>query len=125
MTWFKVDDGAWAHKRFIRLSTLAFGVWARMGSYCAHELTDGLVELDLVHHICPEPPEVIDAAIAELTAAKLWELVPDDPGARRYHDWHEYQPTKAEVQRRRQEGAERIRRYRERKRAGTDAPTPE
>lgn len=127
MTWFKVDDGAWCSKKFIRLSTLAFGVWARMGSYCAHELTDGYVELDLVHHLCPEPPDVIDAAISELTAAKLWERVDGNPQVRRYHDWEVYQPTRAEVEARRAAGAERLRRHRERARAkrdGTDAPMP-
>lgn len=114
MTWYKVDDKAWSHPKFIRLSSLSFGVWARIGSYCSDQLTDGFVETETVHTICPESRAVVERAIAELVRADLWE--PCDRG-HRYHDWADHQPTRAEVEAARAAARERQRRARERRMA--------
>lgn len=62
MTWFKVDDKMWSHPKVLHASSLALGVWVRVGSYCADQLTDGLVAVETVHAICPESKAVVDKA---------------------------------------------------------------
>jgi hypothetical protein len=116
MTWFRMDDHCWSHPKMIRLSSVAFGVWARIGSYCADQLTDGLVETETVHSICPESRTVINRAVAELVAAGLWE---PQPHGHSYHDWADHQPTRAEVMAARAASRERQRKAREKWRAET------
>lgn len=115
MTWFRIDDKFWSHPKVLHLSSLSVGVWARIGSYCSDQLTDGQVEDRTVHSICPESRAVIDRAIAELVAAGLWEVA--GPETWTYHDWVDQQPTREEVKASRAASAERQRRHRERKAA--------
>ena len=121
MTWFKVDDKAWSHPKLLRLSSAAFGVWARVGSYCSDHLTDGVVDLDTVYAICPDPKRTLDKAVDELVNARLWELIED---GWQYHDWHDHQPTREGVMAKRQAAAERVRRWREKRQAEMAAMDP-
>ena len=111
MTWFKVDDGMWRHPKVLRCSSLALGVWVRVGAYCADQLTDGLVSMETVYTVCPESKTTVDRAVAELVRRRLWEVV-DDPDGRQFHDWADHQPTKAEVLARREMEREKKRKQR-------------
>lgn len=119
MPWFKVDDKFWSHPKVIRTSSLAIGVWTRVGSYTAEHLLDGMVDTATVYTICPESPRVLDRAIAELVSSGLWEAVGDRE--RQYHDWHDQQPTRESVEAKRRAAAERVQRWRERQQAASDA----
>lgn len=43
MTWFKVDDGFYDHPKVENLSMAARGLWVTAGSWCAKQLTDGVI----------------------------------------------------------------------------------
>lgn len=43
MPWFKIDDKAHSHPKFMRAGNAALGLWLRCGSYSAQHLTEGVV----------------------------------------------------------------------------------
>lgn len=101
MTWFKVDDGFWSHEKVIGLSPSAGWLWTRAGSYCAHQLTDGAVKravLVLLGGSSHIANELVDAG--------LWDAVKD---GYQFHDWDKYQPTREEVESKRESWKERQR----------------
>jgi hypothetical protein len=111
VTWFKVDDKMWSHPKALHTSSLALGVWVRVGSYCADQLTDGVVDDRTVHAICPEPRAVICRAIDELVRVGLWQ--PHDDQQWAYHDWADHQPTRSLIENRR--AADREKKARQRR----------
>ena len=104
MPWFKVDDAFWSHEKVIELSPEAGWLWTRAGSYCAHHLTDGLVKRQVLA-LLGSTPEIA----AELVSAGLWDRASDGFC---FHDWAEYQPTRDEVQTKRDAWKERQRKAR-------------
>jgi hypothetical protein len=102
MTWFRVDDGMWAHPKFDELSDGAVALWVRAGSYCARYLTDGFVSSAKVPLLRGNSD-----LCEELVRAGLWS------GIRtgfQFNDWSHYQASKADLENRRE-------RWREEKRA--------
>jgi hypothetical protein len=115
MTWFKVDDGFPEHPKLEELEQdprrymAAVTVWTIMGADCARRTTDGLVtrtRLEKVLHCLGKA--ALEGAEA-LVRIGLWETV---DGGYRYHDWSDYQFTKAEVDASRRAKTERQRRWR-------------
>src|SRR4051812_35973880 len=110
MPWFKVDDNLAFHHKVVAAGNPAIGLWARAGSLCAQQLTDGFV------------PDHMVAAMGTLAQAKrlvevgLWDRV---EGGYSFHGWAERQPSKAHVEAERAAAAERMRAARERKRQAT------
>jgi len=90
MVWFKVDDSFYDHPKTEELSDSAVALWTRAGSYCAKHLTDGFITHRKADRMCDNPA----TAITELVEAGLWEK---DADGYRFHDWHEYQPTREEA----------------------------
>lgn len=117
MTWFKTDDKFWSHPKVMdtALSLAARGLWLTAGSYCADQLTDGLVRVATLHTIAPGNRVAVERAAAELVTAGLWEVVPGVGW--QFHDWDDHQPTRSEVEAERAASKERQRRSRERRRA--------
>lgn len=105
MTWFKVDDGFYAHPKVLTASLPAVGLWVRAGAWCAQQLADGRLPRAAVA-LVGGTPELAD----ELVAVGLWDRT-DDGYA--FHDWDDYQPSKSDVIDRRAKTAERVRRHRE------------
>lgn len=107
MTWFKVDDGAWGHPKFERVSDKAIALWLMAGSWSCRYLTDGHVpsgKLSLLRG---------DADTAsELVSAGLWKPAKDGFV---FHDWSDMQETKSQVTKRQRED-------RDRKRSGKRGP---
>jgi hypothetical protein len=89
MPWFKVDDGAWSSPKFMRASAPALALWLRAGSWSAQQLTDGAIALQFL----PVFGGTLEAA-EELVELGLWERHGPDFV---FHDWHEYQPSRAVV----------------------------
>lgn len=105
MTFFKVDDGIWGHPKFSLLSNDAIALWVMAGSWCGRYVTDGLLpfqSLPMVRGSKQSAQELVDAG--------LWLETPD---GWLFHDWHDYQYTKAEVESRREYEREKKRRQRE------------
>ena len=89
MTWFKVDDQLAFNMKVLSAGNAAMGLWVRAGSWSAAQLSDGVVPAPIVAALGGTPDDA-----AALVEVGLWDAV-DDGWA--FHDWDEYQPTKAQV----------------------------
>jgi len=113
MAWFAVDDGMWAHPKMLDLSDAAFRLWVRAGAYSAQQLTDGIVTRGMLTVLGAKSRQC-----EELWAAGLWEKIAD--GGYQFHDWEDYQVSKADVLRRREADRKRKAAWRKAKVAQDD-----
>lgn len=111
MTWFKVDDNLFFHSKVLAAGNPAMGLWVRAGSWSGCHLTDGFVP-DAIARSLGTPAEA-----ERLVRANLWTEV---PGGYWFHEWHEYQPTRAEKEAERAETRRRVAEHRARKRGEAD-----
>ncbi len=100
MPWFKVDDGFHGHPKVVMLSTSAVGLWLLAGTWSAQYLTDGKVPTGTVGRLGGSPADA-----DELVDAGLWHAA---PGGYQFHEWAEYQPTKAVVEAERSAARDRM-----------------
>ena len=105
MVWFKVDDGFYSHPKTFDASDAAVALWVRAGSWAAANLTDGFVPSTLPARLCGDP----GPATEELIARGLWTRT---RGGYQFHDWADYNPTRAKVEADRARDAEKKRRMR-------------
>lgn len=105
MTWFRVDDKVLQHPKFIGLSDAATALWFRSGVHCSQYLTDGFVAKKVLYTLSGAPIE----AAKELVESGLWSHV---PGGFQFHDWSEWNDTRARVEERRRSARERQRKLR-------------
>lgn len=93
MAWFKVDDGLHSSRKMMSIPKrgrwAAIGLWTVAGSWCADQLTDGYVP-DYMLTEWGSPPSAPDA----LVDSGLWER---ESGGYLFCNWHEYQPSKQDV----------------------------
>lgn len=93
MAWFKVDDGFHSSRKILSIPRrnrfAAIGLWALAGSWCADQLTDGHVP-DYMLKEWGVPP----SAPQNLVDAGLWSA---ESGGFAFRNWHEYQPSKQDV----------------------------
>lgn len=96
MPWFKVDDNLAFHAKVVAAGNPAMGLWVRAGSWSADQLTDGFVPDHMVAMLGTT------AQAKRLVTVRLW--VREDDGYR-FHQWKDEgrQPTRAEVEKRREE----------------------
>lgn len=117
MPWFVVDDSAHSHPKFIKAGNAAVGLWMRCGSYAAQHLTDGIVP-GVIAKMYGSKPQ-----ITKLLTAGLWhehghtcshpKCAQPQPGDYYIHDYlAPYNPSRAEVERKRKQAAEKKRRQR-------------
>lgn len=97
MSWIKLDDQIAHHPKFVAAGPTASWLWVCGQSYCARYLTDGLIPASALPTlgVGNAPAKHADA----LVSVGLWERVAD---GYRVHDYHDYQPSKTEVERRRE-----------------------
>ncbi|AMS02659.1 replication initiation protein [Gordonia phage Yvonnetastic] len=114
ITWFKIDDGFWSNEKVLGLSAEAGWLWVRCGSYSCQHLTDGYISSLALNLICTcsDPVQLAD----ELVQAGLWIRVQN---GYEFHDWSEYQESRAEVLERREQGRLRQKKRRERQAEGS------
>ena len=108
MPWFKVDDGFAFHRKAIKAGNAALGLWVRSGSWCAHQLTDGVVPTEIL--------SLLGGSVADaeaLVSAGLWSPIED---GYQFNGWHDYQPTKADVEEERAKARERQKEWRKNRR---------
>lgn len=109
MAWFKIDDRLPTSRKFMRIPrskrAAAIGVWTLAGAWSMHDLTDGFVPAYMIEEWGGDESHA-DA----LVTAGMWE--PDerdgDPGYQ-FVNWDKYQPTRADVEERRERDRERKR----------------
>lgn len=114
MPWFKVDDKHHDHRKTRRAlrggkkrrDAAAIGLWSLAGSWSADNLMDGFVPTDELLRWDDDG----EALAARLVEAEFWEPSERD-GERGFQfiNWDEHQPTKAEVEAKREAARERMR----------------
>lgn len=94
MAWFKVDDGFYTSHKVLQIPrkhrNAAIGAWILLGTWSADKMTDGEVPTFVVDDF-----DVSDEALHWLLEVGLW--IRTEAGIR-FHDWCEYQPTKAQLE---------------------------
>ena len=117
MTWFKVDDKLHDHRKTRRArrggdrprDASAIGLWVLAGSWSADNLTDGFVPEDELDSWDSDGHELAK----RLVSAGFWtEAEQDGEAGYRFTNWPEHQPTKAQVEAKREDARERMRRAR-------------
>lgn len=117
MPWFVVDDNAHSHPKMIAATNAGLGLWLRCGAYAAQHLTDGIVP-GVIARMYGSKPQ-----IAKLITAGLWhehghtcphpKCAQPQPGDYYIHDYlAPYNPSRAEVERKRERAADKKRRQR-------------
>lgn len=101
MAWFKVDDRFHDHPKTEDLTLAAVGLWTLAGAWSASNLTDGQVSRTRVIRLGGD-----ESLAAELVRAGLWEETSDGYA---FYGWDEYQPTRAEVESRREQDRQKKR----------------
>lgn len=113
MTWGKVDDKLHSAVKWRATSKPARALWTTCLSWCMDQLTDGFVPDAML--------SVLDGTRVEadnLIRTGLWERV---DGGYLFHDWLEYQPSRASVLADRKAAAERQKRAREKAKESRDS----
>lgn len=119
MVWFYIDDGFYSHTKVVSIPRSirpeAIGCWTLAGTWAAGKLTDGKVPTHMLEELgCSE------AAIEALVTAKLWRR---NRHGIVFHNWTEWQKSRAEILGKRE--TERIRKATERAaKAGKPGPRP-
>ncbi|OZM74012.1 hypothetical protein CFN78_06915 [Amycolatopsis antarctica] len=101
MPWFKSDDSFYRHPKVRRLGKdklPAVGLWQLAGTWCADNLDtntcDGFIPAEQIALWDPR-----HRYARRLVAVGLWsEIDVDGEHGFRFHDWADYQPTKASVE---------------------------
>jgi len=94
VTWFKVDDKLSGHPKARAAGNRAMGLWVMAGSWSAAYLTDGFVPYAFVYD---HRNGRTDAE--RLVEVGLWHQV---DGGWQFHDWNESNPTRQQVETRRE-----------------------
>jgi len=98
IAWYKVDDQLHSHPKARRAGLEAMGLWTLAGSHCMSYLTDGFVEAWFVES-WPHGTDLAKVLVRE----GLWR---EAEGGWRFHDWGVYQPTRHEIESKREARAE-------------------
>jgi hypothetical protein len=121
MTWFKVDDGFWRHRKVRRLGAdrvAAAGLWVLAGNWSADQGEDGFVPAEQVEFWDPER-----TLAARLVEVGLWhETARDGEPGYLFHQWEERQPLAADIEEQRAEWRERKKAQRAAKKTSPSAP---
>lgn len=97
--WFKVDDKFHDHPKVQQLleeydddAVAAFGLWVLAGSWCGDQMSDGIVSGFVMRRWSSD----WERLAAMLVAVGLWEPVDDRRVG--FHDWTDYNDTRARIE---------------------------
>lgn len=113
--WFKVDDKLHSHRKARKAGKAAMGLWVLAGSWSADNLTDGFIPATQIGACLgtrADARRLVDAGLwipCEIDGEKGWM----------FNDWPSYNPSKEQVEKRREEGAARLQRWREKQKGIT------
>ncbi len=105
MGWFRTDDQASDHPKFVALSDGAFRLWFESRCYCNRFLTDGLVLLAVLTGFRYYTQKRVD----ELVNNRLWEVEHDGFRLHDFADWNDSSDT---VKQKREAARSRMRKRR-------------
>ena len=98
MNWAKVDDGFLDHPKVLVAGEEAANLYLRGLIWCCKHLTDGAIPREALRTLSSRRDA--GALAVKLVSAGLWEAAPD---GWRVHDFHDHNPSAAEVKARRSE----------------------
>lgn len=123
MTWVKLDDHIVSHPKVVAAGPEAMWLQVSALCYCAQQLTDGVVPKGMVPMLAPKRPAVLARRLVD---AGIWL---DEGDHYRIHDYHDYQPSREQVESQRDAARERQRKSRRRSRrdsvVSSTPPTPD
>jgi hypothetical protein len=98
MVWVRIDDQIAHHPKFIAAGPIAAWLWVCGNAYCNKYLTDGFIPAAAIRTI----GVVTNASkwAEQLVEVNLWERV---DGGYRVHDFHDHNPSAADVRTRREQ----------------------
>lgn len=105
MAWGKIDDKLWGSPKWLSTGPRARALWVSALSWSMDQLTDGVIPT----HVLP----VLGGSrrdAGDLCRSGLWE---EHPSGWVFHDWADYQPSKAKIMAEREAAVERQRRARQ------------
>ncbi len=105
MAWGKIDDKLWGSPKWLATGPRARALWVTALSWSMDQLTDGIIPT----HVLP----VLGGSrrdAGDLCRAGLWE---EHETGWAFHDWADYQPSKAKILAEREAAAERQKRARQ------------
>lgn len=109
MSWFKVDDRLCFHPKVLAAGNAAMGLWVRAGSWCAgFPERNGKVSAEILKSLGASPRDA-----NRLVEVGLWSKDGDDF---QFHDWEEFQPSKAQVDAKKEATRKRVAKHRNAKR---------
>jgi hypothetical protein len=98
VNWAKVDDGFLDHPKVLVAGEEAANLYLRGLIWCCKHLTDGAIPREALRALSSRRDA--GALAVKLVSAGLWEAAPD---GWRVHDFHDHNPSAAEVKARRSE----------------------
>jgi hypothetical protein len=101
-----VCDTLHSHPKIYRADLEAMGLWVLAGSWAAQQMTDGHIPLALVRQLGGTDAEQL---AKRLVTAGFWEVTEDGYC---FHEWEDYQRTRAEIEAQRKFDRDRKRRQR-------------
>ncbi len=116
MAWARLDDAMCFHEKVVEAGNAAVGVWVRLISWSSQHLTDGEVPEKVARLVAGESRGALAALERANLVLRRSQSNPKDPGVYVIHDYLEYNPSKAEVEAKREK--DRVRK------GGISAPVP-
>lgn len=96
MAWVKVDDQFTDHPKAVEVGPLGVALWLAGMCYCNRFLTEGFIPAAAVPRLMHfEGLATHEEVVERLVAAVLWEPT---EGGYIVHDYHDYQPSKEQVE---------------------------
>lgn len=105
MAWLKFDDGVPMHPKHLKAGHVAAWLWFAGVCYCRRHLTDGIIPREALAGLAPTIKKPL-AEAARLVSVGLWHEVPD---GWQVHDFHDWNPTRSDVESERKVDRERKR----------------
>jgi hypothetical protein len=105
VSWARIDDKLTFNPKVLRAGNEAMGAWLRMLAYASCHMTDGFVDVSMAQNIAEKR-----SVLERLCAVGLLREV---EGGYAIHDYLKFNHSKEQIEAKKEENAERQRRYRE------------
>jgi len=115
VVWFLVDDNLTFHKKVTTAGNAAMGCWVRAGAWSTSSLTDGFIPAQIARAIgtVSQWDKLVNAGLIECV-----------DGGYLFHDWTHKQPSKRDIEERRERDRQRKAEQRKRENVTTDVTPP-
>lgn len=125
MPWFKIDDKAHSHPKWLKAGNAALGLFVRAGSYSAQHLTEGIVPgvIAQLYGTAPQAAKLVKVGLWHSTPHTCGRCPQPEPGDYVIHDFFEggRNSTRAQVEDARKRATDRQTKHREKQNAMENA----